>query len=184
MTDFSSLDDASLLSLSSKGDRGAEEELIRRYTKVVRLCARRFFLLGGEQEDLLQEGTIGLLSAVRTYRAEAGASFRTYAQKCIFSRMADITSSKGYKGFLSFEDISIPEAEDVIADPEMRVIENERYEELVAQLRERLSGMENTVLDEFLKGSSYAEIAAKLGKTTQSIYNAVQRIRVKLAALL
>ena len=66
----------------------------------------------------------------------------------------------------------------------MRVIENERYEELVAQLRERLSGMENTVLDEFLKGSSYAEIAAKLGKTTQSIYNAVQRIRVKLAALL
>ena len=184
MTDYSSSDDASLLLLSSGGDREAEEELIRRYIRVVSLCARRFFLLGGEQEDLIQEGTIGLLNAIRSYKTEAGASFRTYAQKCISSKMIDISYSKGYKQFLSFEDVTIPETEDVIDDPEVSVIENERYEELVSQLKERLSGMEKTVLEEFLKGSSYAEIAEKLDRPSQSIYNAVQRVRAKLTALL
>ena len=105
MTDFSSEDDVSLLFLSSEGNRGAEEELIRRYTKLVRLCARRFFLLGGEQEDLIQEGTLGLLNAIRSYRPDAGASFRTYAQRCIIFRIMDISSSNGYKGFLSYEDM-------------------------------------------------------------------------------
>ena len=128
MTDYSSEDDVSLLSLSSEGNREAEEELIRRYTKLVRLCARRFFLLGGEQEDLIQEGTIGLLNAVRSYRPDAGASFRTYAQKCILFRIMDISSSNGYKAFLSYEDMEIPEIEEVNTDPEIRFIENEHYD--------------------------------------------------------
>ena len=184
MTDFSSEDDVSLLFLSSEGNRGAEEELIRRYTKLVRLCARRFFLLGGEQEDLIQEGTLGLLNAIRSYRPDAGASFRTYAQRCIIFRIMDISSSNGYKGFLSYEDMEIPETEEVNADPEIRFIENEHYEELLAQLKSQLSGMEAIVLDEFLKGSSYSEIASVLGKSNQSVYNAVQRIRAKLSALI
>lgn len=184
MTDYSSADDNSLLSLSSKGDREAEEELIRRYTKLVRLSARRFFLLGGEQEDLIQEGTLGLLNAIRSYRAEAGASFKTFAQKCILYRIMDISSSSGYKGFLSCEDLTIPETEEINSDPEIRFIENERYEELLAKLKSQLSDMESTVLDEYLKGSSYSEIASVLGKTNQSVYNAVQRIRAKLSALI
>ena len=184
MTDYSSADDVFLLSLSAKGDREAEEELIRRYTKLVRLSARKFFLLGGEQEDLIQEGTLGLLNAIRSYRPEAGASFKTFAQRCILFRIMDISSSNGYKGFLSYEDMTIPEPEEVDADPEIRFIENERYEELLAKLKSQLSDMEATVLDEFLKGSSYSEIALVLDKSNQSVYNAVQRIRAKLSALI
>ena len=184
MTDYSSADDVVLLLLSSQEDREAEEELIRRYTKLVRLTARRFFLLGGEQEDLIQEGTIGLLNAIRNYRTDAGASFRTYAQRCILFRMMDVLSSNGYREFLSYEDIAVPEAEEVNADPEIRFIENEHYEELLAQLKSHLSDMEKTVLDEYLKGSSYSEIASVLGKSNQSVYNAVQRMRAKLSALI
>ena len=76
-----------------------------------------------------------------------------------------------------------PSDEEVNADPEIRFIENEHYEELLAQLKSQLSGMEAIVLDEFLKGSSYSEIASVLGKSNQSVYNAVQRIRAKLSAL-
>ena len=184
MTDYSSADDNSLLSLSSEGNREAEEELIRRYMKLVRLSARRFFLLGGEQEDLIQEGTLGLLNAIRSYRAEAGASFRTFAQRCILFRIMDISSSSGYKGFISYEDMPVPVTEEINSDPEIRFIENEHYEELLAQLKSHLSEMESTVLEEYLKGSSYSEIAAVLGKSNQSVYNAVQRIRAKLSALI
>ena len=83
MIDYASLEDKKLQSLASSGDREAEETLAGRYLRLVRACARPFFLAGGDSEDLIQEGTFGLLSAIRQYRADVGASFKTFAEHCI-----------------------------------------------------------------------------------------------------
>lgn len=184
MIDYSSLFDQDLISAGRQGDRLAEEELIRRYGQKVRICARHFFLLGGDDEDLLQEGMIGLLKAVRSFNPACGTSFNTYAEKCIRSRLIDAAQFKGFAEFVSSEDLDYTDTADEDSNPETLLINRERYEEVVSQLRMKLSRYESSVLDLFLLGFSYPEIANKLGKTDRSIYNAIQRIREKLVELL
>ncbi len=182
--DYSLTEDPVLLRLCKEGDRLAEEELIRRYMRKVRICSRRFYLLGGDDEDLVQEGTIGLLNAVRSYEEGNGASFNTYAEKCILSRLIDAIHFKGYAAFESPEDMDLPEEISSGSDPEEIFLANEHMQELVSQLNEKLSKYERSVLELYLKGNSYTEIADTLGKTNPSIYNAVQRIRIKLSELI
>ena len=79
MTDYTVYTDIDLWRLASNGDAGAEEELIERYGRMVRVCARPYFLAGGDSEDLIQEGMLGLLSAIRRYDEASGASFKTFA---------------------------------------------------------------------------------------------------------
>ena len=184
MIDYSSLSDQDLISVGRQGDRLAEEELIRRYGQKVRICARHFFLLGGDDEDLLQEGMIGLLNAVRSFNPALGTSFNTYAEKCIKSRLIDASQFKGYVEFISSEDLVLEDSADEESNPETLLIKYERYEEIMSQLRLKLSKYETSVLNLYLNGYSYPEIAGMLGKPDRSIYNAVQRIRGKLSELL
>ena len=184
MMDFSMFSDQDLILKSHEGDRASEEELIKRYRQKVRICARRFYLLGGDDEDLLQEGMIGLLHAVRSYNPEMGASFNTFAEKCIKSRLIDAAQFKGYVEFISSEDLAMEDPADEDSNPETLLIKYEQYEEVVSQLRLKLSRYESSVLDLYLHGFTYPEIAKKLGKTDRSIYNAVQRIRMKLSEFL
>ena len=81
------LNDEALQQMASEGDARAEEELIERYTRLVRICARPYFLAGGDSEDLMQEGLMGLLGAVRSYKQESGAPFKGYAEVCIRNRI-------------------------------------------------------------------------------------------------
>ena len=184
MMDYSIYSDQDLILSVRSGDRHAEEELLKRYSQKVRICARRFYLLGGDDEDLLQEGMIGLLNAVRSFNPALGTSFNTYAEKCIKSRLIDASQFKGYVEFISSEDYVLEDSADEESNPETLLIKYERYEELVSQLRLKLSQFETSVLNLYLNGYSYPEIAAMLGKPDRSIYNAVQRIRGKLSELL
>ena len=93
MIDYAALSDSELQQLSITGDRFAEETLADRYTRLVRACARPLFLAGGDSEDLIQEGMFGLLAAIRQFDVKGGASFRTYAEHCIRSRLLSAVKS-------------------------------------------------------------------------------------------
>ena len=82
--------DERLCALAASGDRQAEEDLVVRYNRLVRICARPYFLAGGDSEDLIQEGMVGLLAAIREYDPEKAASFRTYAEVCIKNRLFSV----------------------------------------------------------------------------------------------
>lgn len=191
---YSDLSDEQLQGLCTEGDREAEEVLAARYMYLVRSCARPLFLAGGDSEDLTQEGMFGLLSAIRNYKSELGASFRTYAEHCIRMRLLSaVKSASRLKHFplndgMSLEQLSedsnaqlsaIPEA--LRLSPEKVVLARESKEELYAAFYRHLSELEIKVLGLYLEGLSYRDIASRLGKSPKAIDNAVQRIRRKLA---
>ena len=174
---------------ASSGDAAAEEELISKYSRLVKICSRPFFLVGGDSEDLIQEGMLGLLSAVRHYDCEKGVKFKTYAEFCIRRRLySAIKSASRYKHIPLNDSVSLesPELDESITqglfflrDPEEFVIARERVNELTDCLNGSLSCFESTVLGLYLEGMSYEEMAAGLGKPVKSVDNAVQRIRKK-----
>ena len=194
MTDFASFSDLQLQQKAAMGEREAEEALVCRYMQLVRACARPFFLAGGESEDLIQEGMFGLLSAIRQYDPENGASFRTFAEHCIKKRiLSAIRSASRLKHFplndgLSLEQLSEDSSIPFAAipaysqlSPEELVLARESKEELYNAFHHHLSGLEIRVLDLFLDGLSYQDIAQRLGKDAKAVDNAVQRIRRKMA---
>ena len=93
MIEYAELEDSALQKLAADGDSYAEEELVSRYMRLVRICARPLFLAGGESEDLIQEGMFGLLSAVRQYDSKHNASFKTFAEWCIRNRLRSAVKS-------------------------------------------------------------------------------------------
>ena len=194
MIDYNALNDTDLLTLASGGDREAEETLAARYLRLVRVCARPLFLAGGDSEDLIQEGTFGLLSAIRQFNPDSGASFKTFAEHCIRMRLLSaVKSASRLKHFplndgISLEQLSEEPGAHISAfpeffrrSPEELVLARESKEELYSTFLQCLSKFEIKVLDLYLDGLSYREIADKLGKSAKSIDNAVQRIRHKLA---
>lgn len=180
--------DETLCGLAAAGDRLAEECLALRYTRLVRVCARPYYLVGGDSEDLLQEGMIGLLSAIRGYSPDRGTGFRTYAETCIRNRLnSAIRAAAGKRNAPLNASVSIsPMLEEGSfpgdggqADPEDVVIGREEFSGRMKALREQLSRFEEKALDLYLSGLSYGEIAARTGRSQKSVDNAVQRIRRK-----
>ena len=190
MSVFFDKSDSVLWLQASNGDTAAEEALVIRYTRLVRACARPYFLAGGDREDLIQEGMLGLLSAIRRFDPNKSVKFNTFAEYCIRRRIFDaIKASTRDKSiplntYVSlespwFDEIYSPVASN-LRDPEELVIANERAEELKSFLKDSLSSFEKTILDLYLDGMSYAEMAQRVGKPTKSVDNAVQRIKKKL----
>jgi RNA polymerase sporulation-specific sigma factor len=195
MADYLSTDDIELQKLASAGDRIAEEQLAERYAQLVRKCARPFFLAGGDSEDLIQEGMLGLLSAIRQFDPDMNASFRTYAEICIKRRLLSaIKSASRLKHLplndgLSLDYILSEESQTQLAanseafrrTPEEQVLARESEIELYETFAQQLSRLEKQVLTLYLDGLSYGEIAYEVHKDEKSVDNAVQRIRRKLA---
>lgn len=187
--------DEALCAQVASGDRIAEEMLVMRYTRLVRICARPYFLAGGDSEDLIQEGMMGLLAAIREYRADRAVSFRTYAGTCIRNRLLSAIKAATrdkhtpLNNYVSFETPSFDGNADYAAftpqsgqpDPEALIISREDYRERTDRLKDHLSGFEAEILRLYLTGLSYAEIAALVKRPPKSVDNAVQRIRRKLA---
>ena len=195
-TQYDVLSDEVLCHLAVSGDRVAEEQLVVRYRRLVRICARPYFLTGGDSEDLIQEGMVGLLKAIREYSPERAAGFRRYAEICIKNRIISAVkaASSGKHSplnhYVSFEtplfDGNAPQysygAEyQCLGNPEDAFIRKERYQERMDVLKGQLSGFEAKILRLYLGGLSYAEIAAEVNRSPKSVDNAVQRIRRKLA---
>lgn len=201
MIEYAELEDSALQKLAAYGDSYAEEELVSRYMRLVRICARPLFLAGGESEDLIQEGMFGLLSAVRQYNNEHNASFKTFAEWCIRNRLRSAVKSASslkhdplnnrvpLESILSDESLTqaVACAELFQKSPEEQVLarENKKYtEQLYLSLVSMLSKYEKAVLTYYLEGLSYKEIAKLTGKGDKAVDNAIQRIRRKTAQML
>ncbi len=191
MEPFYQQSDERLCELAASGDREAEEYLASRYSRLVRACARPYFLAGGDSEDLLQEGMIGLLSAIRGFRSEKETVFRTYAETCIRNRIRSAVKSaiRGKHSPLN-DSVSIDSTQfdDItpfsVDDPEGVLISREDRKSQRRALQEMLSDFESTVLELYLDGLSCREIAQRTGRSPKSVDNAVQRIRRKAAPIL
>ena len=187
------LSDMQLWERYKAGDAYAEELLVKRYSKVVRSCARPYFLLGGDSEDLMQEGMLGLIAAVRQYDPMRDASFKTYAEQCIKNRLYTAIKSAArmkhtpLNEYISIESPGFDEARNFASgsarNPEELFILKEHLREITDNADSFLSKLEAQVLSLYLDGQSYDEIAAVLGKSGKSVDNAIQRIRKKLDKL-
>ena len=180
--------DEALCLRAQQADKEAEDILVRRYTRLVESLARRYFLIGGTEEDLKQEGMIGLLSAVREYSSQR-ASFKTFAALCIRRSIIDaIRKSQNrnnlfYNEVLSFSQLPFDgsQASPMDQDPEQQVIGKLDRKHIEQVLQSKLSEFERQVLSLYLSGYRYSEIAERLSKPVKSVDNAVQRIRRKLS---
>ena len=181
--------------MAAQGDSKAEEALLERYARSVRMFARPYVLAGGDTEDLIQEGMMGLLSAIRSFDAAGNVPFKSYAELCIRNRIRSAVKSASRRKHLPLNS-GVP-LDDLLSEESMpeaflsfdrrttedQVLDKENEQELQSAFAKHLSVLEQTVLSLYLSGLSYSEMAAKTGKTEKSMDNAVQRIRRKLARL-
>jgi len=186
--------DERLQAMASQGDTHAEELLAARYSRLVRVCARPYFLVGGDSEDLTQEGMIGLLTAIREYNPDEKASFKTYAELCIHRRIVSaIRSASRMKHTPLNYGVSLEDAFNDDANnsnvhsalafrrvPEEQVLARESADELLHTYSQCLSSFEIQILRMYLDGLSYREMAEYCGRNEKAVDNAVQRIRRKL----
>ncbi len=193
---YSALTDEEIVQMSHDGDSDAEEYLLMKYKNFVRSKARSYFLIGADHEDIVQEGMIGLYKAIRDYRKERLSSFRAFAELCITRQI--ITAIKTatrqkhipLNSYVSLNKPLYDEESDrtlmdvimeaQVSNPEELIINRENLGNIHAKINEVLSGLEQQVLNAYLDGKSYQEIAEALGRHVKSIDNALQRVKRKL----
>lgn len=165
----------------------SEEGQAAQYSRLVSRIVRQFFLQGGDQDDLYQEGMIGLLKAIRSYDPARSDNFEAYASLCIRRQIYD-TVRRDVRLFRREEDVLRQIAPDPVLtgspDPETQCLANETETEIKAALHGFLSAFEASVLDPYLAGYSVSEISRTLGRSPKSVENAILRIRRKLARYL
>lgn len=199
--DYQSCSDEMLIDMYRVGDRFAIDVLFERYKNLVRKKAKAMYLAGGDSDDLIQEGMIGLYKAVRDYDDSKEATFATFASLCINRQMISAVTAYNRKkntplnSYLSFDLPANTDGEnemrlvDVLkadddSDPESMYIDREYTLLLKEHLMKSLSPFEKQVIELYLEGNDYREIANMLGKPPKAIDNALQRIRTKAGAWL
>ncbi len=195
MTDYAALSEERLIELVQRGDNEAGNELSLRYRPLIKKCTRPYFLVGGDEEDLIQEGMMGLVTSMQTYSPDRQCTFKSYAELCIKRRiLSAIKAANRFKHMplnyrLSLDEMYSDDEEPnaIIADarytltPEQQIIREEEMQSLRTLSQSLLSSLENKVLELYLEGLSYEEIAKGIGKPVKSVDSALQRIKKKLA---
>ena len=196
---FQSMTDEDAVVLAQQGDGQALAYLLNKYKNFVRTKARSYFLIGADHEDIVQEGMIGLYKAIRDFQPARLASFRSFAELCVKRQI--ITAIKAatrqkhvpLNSYVSLNKPLYDEESDRtlldviegrVTNPEDLYISQEELSNIQAQIDELLSDLEKKVLDAFMDGKSYQEIAELLGRHVKSIDNALQRVKRKLFKLL
>lgn len=192
------LDDGFLIALAKQGNPDAYDRLVRRYYGFVRLKASSYFLAGGDSDDLIQEGLVGLYKAIRDYRTDRESSFRNFAELCItrqiITAVKTATRNKHtpLNQYVSFSASPAsatgdgdPTLDEVIPgptvhDPVNQVISSEELRALVACISTVLSDLESRVLSLYLDGHSYEAVGERLGCDTKTVDNALQRVKRKV----
>jgi len=191
------VEDLRLVLRARNGDDVALDALVRRYTGFVRLKASSYFLAGGESDDLIQEGLIGLYKAVRDFRTDKETSFRSFAELCITRQIITaIKTATRFKHaplntYVSFSQTPAGQDEGEctlgdalpgpgVDDPAVCVISTQELQSLVFCLGTGLSPLESDALRLYLEGNSYEEMAEELGCDTKTIDNALQRVKRKV----
>ena len=197
--ELESLSDSELVARYREGDRMAEEFLLKKYIPLVKKEIRYLYIAGAETDDLSQEAMIGLVKAIRDYDTEGGAAFITYATTCVdneirtaikksnrmkhqplnsyISLYTDVVNRETEESDTELIDLLVSDEE---TDPEYIMLFKERTDTIRERMESELSSMERKVTELYLSGLSYADIAERLGKTEQSVTNALSRARAKL----
>lgn len=187
--EYDKISDNELVLLSQKGDTEAITEVLNRYKGTVKVLARSMFLIGGDTDDLVQEGTLGILKAVETYNGKS--SFSSYVYLCIKSKILSMIKQNNRKKNIPlntyvsiYGDNGEIDSKDVFlsmcSDPEQDYINKEAVEELKISIRDILSKYEYKILTLYLSGKSTFDICEEVGKEQKSIDNALHRIRRKI----
>lgn len=201
MNTYNKILDEQLICRLRNGEDEIMDYLMIKYKSMVRRKARAMYLIGGDNDDLIQEGMIGLIKAVRDFDSEAGQSFSSFAELCVSRQMySAIASSKRKKhiplnSYVSLYDEGNHEDEktlplidtiepEVENNPETLYFGKESSEAFIEELKENLSDLENRVLYLHMLGTNYRDIANLLDKSPKTIDNALQRIRTKAGKLL
>ena len=201
MNTYNKIPDEQLICRLRNGEDEIMDYLMIKYKSMVRRKARAMYLIGGDNDDLIQEGMIGLIKAVRDFDSEAGQSFSGFAELCVSRQMySAIASSKRKKhiplnSYVSLYDEGNHEDEkalplidtiepEVENNPETLYFGKESSEAFIEELKENLSDLENRVLYLHILGTNYRDIANLLDKSPKTIDNALQRIRTKAGKLL
>ncbi|MDW0113403.1 RNA polymerase sporulation sigma factor SigH [Sporosarcina saromensis] len=195
-TDFTGLSDEELIICVQRGSADALDFLITKYQSFVKMKARSYFMMGGDREDIIQEGMIGLYKAIRDFRDDRLSSFKAFAELCITRQIITaIKTATRQKHIPLNTSVSLDkpvydeESErtllDVIAssdldDPQDLMIFKEDYVHMEGEINKVLSGLEKQVLSLYLDGQSYQEISDELNRQVKSVDNALQRIKRKL----
>ncbi len=198
--DLKQCSDEELIVRYREGDTDAMDFIFERYKYLVRKKAKAMFLAGGDNDDLIQEGMIGLYKAIRDYDTDREASFATFASMCINRQMITAVAASNRKKNMplnTYVSFDMPAGSDEDSDmrlvdilqtqteqnPEKLLIDKEHNQDLKSRLKEVLSRFEQQVLSCYLEGMDYTAIAEKLQKSPKSIDNALQRIRSKASHL-
>ena len=192
---YNSMSDEKLISLVKSDDKYALDFIIEKYKDLVNMKVSRYFIIGAEKEDIIQEGMIGLFKAIQGFDATKQNSFKTFANMCIERQLITaIKTSNRQKhmplnGYLSLNTAAYDEDEDTTVlevfdshqteDPLDTITKKEYYKRVEDAIDKNLSDFEKQVLARFIKGESYVTIAEKLDTPVKSIDNAIQRIRKK-----
>lgn len=196
ITDFTGLSDEELIICVQEGSADALDFLITKYQTFVKMKARSYFMMGGDREDIIQEGMIGLYKAIRDFRNDRLSSFRAFAELCITRQIITAIKTATRQKHIPlntsvsldkpvYDEESDRTLLDVIAgsdldDPEDLMIHKEDYVHMEGEINKVLSGLEKQVLSLYLEGQSYQEISDELNRQVKSVDNALQRIKRKL----
>ncbi len=188
MCDYSKYTDEELILRLRQGESDIEDYLMDKYKNLARTRARAMYLIGGETDDLIQEGMIGLFKAVRDYDQEKEASFQTFARLCIerqLYRAIEASNRLKNQPLNSYISLSDEASEEDLnhnweESPESIVLDKEHTDDMLRKIRHVCSPFENHVLDLYVNGYDYRKIAEMMDKPPKSIDNALQRIRVKV----
>lgn len=193
--DYNNMSDDSLINLVKSGDKHALEYILEKYKELVNMKVSKYFIVGAEKEDIVQEGMIGLYKAIKDYNKEKQSSFKSFANMCIERQLITaIKTSNRQKhmplnSYLSLNTAAYENDEDVslmdifnnqtAEDPLDTITKKEYYRAVEDVIDKSLSTFEKQVLQRYIQGESYIDIALKLDAPVKSIDNAIQRIRKK-----
>ncbi|MBQ9658248.1 MAG: RNA polymerase sporulation sigma factor SigH [Clostridia bacterium] len=194
-TEYKQMTDEKLIENIELNDTNALNCLINRYNDIVNMKANKFFMVGAEREDMVQEGMIGLYKAVRDYNTHKQNSFKTFANMCIERQLITAVKNSNRQKHIPLnssislnssayeedDDTSLMEVLDLktTEDPSEIIANKEYYDYLEKKIDDSLSDFEKQVLEQYKKGQSYAIIADKLNTKVKSVDTAIQRIRKK-----
>ena len=193
MDNYEQFTDEELIERLRDGEQELEDYLMEKYKGMVLKKAHAMFIVGGEREDLIQEGMIGLFRALRDYQPGKSATFATFANLCVERQiykaieMSGRLKNKPLNSYISLRDEESPILDSLAfeqQDPEAIVIDRENVNVMQEKIRQHLSRFETRVLDSYLEGMTYTQIAEAMGKSPKSIDNALQRIRGKIREFL
>ena len=197
INEYDKMTDEEIIKEIRNGDKQALKYLMNKYKEIVNLKVGKYFMIGAEKEDIIQEGLIGLFKAIKTFNAEKNNTFKTFANMCIERQLITaIKSSNRQKhmplnSYLSLNMSAYDNEEEngaelmdtfdskTIEDPLETIINKEYYDEIEKSIDKTLSQFEKQVLDRYMKGESYVTIAKRLDSPVKSVDNAIQRIRKK-----